>query len=281
VSDSARDVETLGSCDVGVQAVTTRQHASELSSMHMTLLLINSPLGSLRRFLTCCSARQDQRARVGHEPVHNPSRSRSSRIRPANDQETSRNGRVGRVPDPQVTEQIRVSVQVEGSTLGTLSRWRHGFKSRWDHAGQRSCPGLTRASGPALAPTSSSSSSLPTNELTSILDVAIVPPHLAQLVLADEDGGGLLRQWDFHQESPPRISTTSRDANRVVFPCRRFAAPWQIAIVATDGEIFEFARLGPRSEILDALAQAGFPVDRKERKGFRMRDWFDSQSEPG
>jgi hypothetical protein len=65
---------------------------------------------------------------------------------------------------------------------------------------------------------------------------------------------------------------------RVVFPCRRLAAPWQIAIVATDGEIFEFARLGPRSEILDALAHAGFPVDRKERKGFRMRDWFDSQS---
>jgi hypothetical protein len=67
----------------------------------------------------------------------------------------------------------------------------------------------------------------------------------------------------------------------VVFPCRRFATPRQIAIVTTDGEIFEFLRLGPRSEILDALGQAGFPVDRKERKGFRMRDWFDSQSEPG
>jgi hypothetical protein len=33
-----------------------------------------------------------------------------------------------------------------------LSRWRHGFKSRWDYAGQRPCPGFTRASGPALAP---------------------------------------------------------------------------------------------------------------------------------
>jgi hypothetical protein len=68
---------------------------------------------------------------------------------------------------------------------------------------------------------------------------------------------------------------------RVVFPCRRFATPRQIAIVTDDGEILEFLRLGPRSEILDALAHAGFPVDRKERRGFRMRDWFDSQSEPG
>jgi hypothetical protein len=67
---------------------------------------------------------------------------------------------------------------------------------------------------------------------------------------------------------------------RDVFPCRRFATPRQIAIVTNDGEIFEFLRLGPRSEILDALAQAGFPVSRKERNGFRMRDWFESQSEP-
>jgi hypothetical protein len=68
---------------------------------------------------------------------------------------------------------------------------------------------------------------------------------------------------------------------QIVFPCRRFAAPHQIAIVTNGGEIFEFLRLGPRSKILDALAQAGFPVDRTERKGFRMRDWFKSQSEPG
>jgi hypothetical protein len=43
-----------------------------------------------------------------------------------------------------------------------------------------------------------------------------------------------------------------------------------IATVTTDGEIFEFVRLRPRSLILDALAQAGFRVDRNERKGFRM-----------
>jgi hypothetical protein len=68
---------------------------------------------------------------------------------------------------------------------------------------------------------------------------------------------------------------------RDVFPCRRFASPHLIGIVTNDGEIFEFVRFGPRSAILDALAQAGFPVSRKERKGFRMWDWFESQSEPG
>lgn len=67
---------------------------------------------------------------------------------------------------------------------------------------------------------------------------------------------------------------------RVVFLGRRFVEPRSIAIVTTDGKIFEFFRLGrPRSAILDALAQAGFPVDREERKGFRMRDWFKSESE--
>jgi hypothetical protein len=66
---------------------------------------------------------------------------------------------------------------------------------------------------------------------------------------------------------------------RDVFPCRRFASPHLIGIVTNDGEIFEFLRFGPRSEILDALAQAGFPVSRKKRKGFRMRDWF--EPEPG
>jgi hypothetical protein len=75
------------------------------------------------------------------------------------------------------------------------------------------------------------------------------------------------------------VTLASADV-RVVFPCRRFASPHQIAIVTNDGEIFEFIRLGPRSEILDALAQAGFPVSRKERKGLRMRDWFESQSKP-
>ena len=66
---------------------------------------------------------------------------------------------------------------------------------------------------------------------------------------------------------------------RDVFPCRRFASPHLIGIVTNDGDIFEFARFGPRSEVLDALAQAGFPVSRKKRKGFRMRDWF--EPEPG
>jgi hypothetical protein len=84
--------------------------------------------------------------------------------------------------------------------------------------------------------------------------------------------------------SPLRLLTLSyvmlAPANvRDVFSCRRFATPRQIAIVTNDGEIFEFARLGPRSEILDVVAQAGFPVSRKERKGLRMRDWF--ESEPG
>jgi len=63
----------------------------------------------------------------------------------------------------------------------------------------------------------------------------------------------------------------------VVFPCRRFASPHQIAIVTNDGDIFEFARFGPRSEVLDSLAKAGFAVDRNERKGFLMRDWFRSR----
>jgi hypothetical protein len=67
---------------------------------------------------------------------------------------------------------------------------------------------------------------------------------------------------------------------RVVFPCRRFGNPRAIAIVTNDGEVFEFFRFGPRSVILDALAEAGFPVNRKEREGFRMRDWFESQSGP-
>jgi len=47
---------------------------------------------------------------------------------------------------------VRSSSQVVKSALRTLSRWRHGFKSRWDYAGQRPFPGVTRASGPALAP---------------------------------------------------------------------------------------------------------------------------------
>jgi hypothetical protein len=63
---------------------------------------------------------------------------------------------------------------------------------------------------------------------------------------------------------------------RIVFPCRRFLTAHAIAIVTNEGEIFEFFRLGSRSEILDALAQADFTVDRKERRGLGMRDWFES-----
>jgi hypothetical protein len=84
--------------------------------------------------------------------------------------------------------------------------------------------------------------------------------------------------------SPLRLVTLSHGSLtpadvRDVFPCRRFATPHIIAIVTTDGEILEFFRLGARSPILDALAEAGFPVSRKKRKGFRMRDWF--EPEPG
>jgi hypothetical protein len=39
--------------------------------------------------------------------------------------------------NPQVMEGIRVSSLVAKSGSRTLSRWRHGFKSRWDYAGQR------------------------------------------------------------------------------------------------------------------------------------------------
>jgi hypothetical protein len=54
--------------------------------------------------------------------------------------------------NPQVRKQIRPSLQVARSAPRTLSRWRRGFEPRWDYAGQRLCPGIPRASGPALAP---------------------------------------------------------------------------------------------------------------------------------
>jgi hypothetical protein len=47
---------------------------------------------------------------------------------------------------------IPLPQQVTESGPGTLSRWRHGFEPRWDYAGQRPYPRVTRASGPALAP---------------------------------------------------------------------------------------------------------------------------------
>jgi hypothetical protein len=54
--------------------------------------------------------------------------------------------------NPQVRDSIRASPLVAKSAPRTLSRWRHGFKSRWDYAGQRPYRGVTRANGPALAP---------------------------------------------------------------------------------------------------------------------------------
>jgi hypothetical protein len=55
------------------------------------------------------------------------------RFRPANDRETSRND--GK--NPQVRNRIRPSPQVAKSVPRTLSRWRHGFKPRWDYQGKR------------------------------------------------------------------------------------------------------------------------------------------------
>jgi hypothetical protein len=53
---------------------------------------------------------------------------------------------------PQVRARIGASPQVPNLGSRTRSRWRHGFKSRWDYARQRPCPGLTRASGARLGP---------------------------------------------------------------------------------------------------------------------------------
>jgi len=52
--------------------------------------------------------------------------------------------------NPQIRN--RASPQVAKSAPRTLSRWRHGFKSRWDYADQRPCPRVVSASGPALTP---------------------------------------------------------------------------------------------------------------------------------
>jgi hypothetical protein len=100
-----------------------------------------------------------------------------------------------------------------------------------------------------------------------------------------ELSGTMLTLRDRFLWSPLRLITLSYVVLtpaevRVVFPCRRFAQPHQIAIVTTGGEVFEFFRPGRRSAILGALAEAGFPVTWKERTGLRIRDWFESQSEP-
>jgi hypothetical protein len=58
----------------------------------------------------------------------------SSRIRPGNGRGTSSNdGERLEQPNPHVRDRIRPSPQVTESGPRTLSRWRHGFKSRWDY----------------------------------------------------------------------------------------------------------------------------------------------------
>jgi hypothetical protein len=41
-----------------------------------------------------------------------------------------------REANPQVDDHLMATPQVAESPSGTLSRWRHGFKSRWDYSGQ-------------------------------------------------------------------------------------------------------------------------------------------------
>jgi hypothetical protein len=60
--------------------------------------------------------------------------------------------RIERNWNPQVGGAFQRLPQVTGSARLNLSRWRHGFKSRWDYAGQSPYRGLAWAYGPALAP---------------------------------------------------------------------------------------------------------------------------------
>jgi hypothetical protein len=48
-------------------------------------------------------------------------------------------------PDPQVNGLIPLPPQVTGSARPNLSRWRHGFKSRWDY--ERKVPGQGTGAG--------------------------------------------------------------------------------------------------------------------------------------
>ena len=50
--------------------------------------------------------------------------------------------------NPQVRMPIRLSPQVAKSAPGTLSRWRHGFKSRWDYGAAEGWPGWWGLQGP-------------------------------------------------------------------------------------------------------------------------------------
>ena len=51
--------------------------------------------------------------------------------------------------NPQVRNQIRLSPQVAKSAPRTLSRWRHGFKSRWDYQQTRRSEPLSGAGEPS------------------------------------------------------------------------------------------------------------------------------------
>jgi hypothetical protein len=57
--------------------------------------------------------------------------------------------------NPHVRNRIRALPQVAKSAPRTLSRWRHGFKSRWDYeresAGQRPCSAVNRVKAIPLA----------------------------------------------------------------------------------------------------------------------------------
>src|SRR5512132_4460574 len=74
------------------------------------------------------------------------------RIGPAKYRTTTLEDQVRREANTQVDEHLKASAQVVESAPRTLSRWRHGFKSRWDYAGQRPCSGVPMADGPASAP---------------------------------------------------------------------------------------------------------------------------------
>jgi hypothetical protein len=51
-------------------------------------------------------------------------------------------------PKPQVNDRFRPGPQVARSAWTTLSRWRHGFKSRWDYAGQTAYPEVAKPVAP-------------------------------------------------------------------------------------------------------------------------------------
>ena len=100
----------------------------------------------------------------------------SSRIRPANDRDASRNDENHRAQNPQVRGRVRSSSQVVKPAPRTLSRWRHGFEPRWDYAGQSRCgtwdaaqdsadsPPEVRETGPSIASATSRAASFPSGQ---------------------------------------------------------------------------------------------------------------------